>query len=343
MSAKINFFGNNLHENSVAAMHNFYLERFLSIALLFSVCLLTACESSQVNSTTPASEKTEPDLPALITADELAKLVKSDTKNVKILEPGIDLEVFSEGHLPTAQFLDWVDDMTDPAETEKYNIPTPADFAQVMSRLGIKNSDRVVIYDRLSSRLSTRLFWIFKSFEHDRVQVLDGGFAAGKTKLDVSTKTVSSSPSLYLVHATRDSIIADMNLVQEKVEDLDCRLIDGRPEEQFSGEKAGAIFHTGQAHSRKGHIPGAINVFWKDNFNPDGTFKSTQELRSLYEDAGILSENEVITYCNEGLHAAPPWFVLTQLLGYKNVRLYDSSMAEWAESEQPMQTLPAAK
>ena len=233
--------------------------------------------------------------------------------------------------------------MTDPAEVEKFNNPKARQFSQVMSRMGIKNTDRIVIYDRFSSRLSTRLFWTLKTLGHGQVQVLDGGFAAGKSKLGLSKKTPDFTPSQYKVTAPKNNMVADMDMVQKKLENSNCRLIDGRPEKQFTGEEAGAVFHTGKTHSRKGHIPGAINIFWKDNFNSDGTFKSKAELKALYQSANILPDNEVITYCNEGLHAAPPWFVLTQLLDYKNVRLYDSSMAEWAESKQPMATVPAGK
>jgi len=178
---------------------------------------------------------------------------------------------------------------------------------------------------------------------HDRVHVLDGGFNVWKAKFELSQENTVPAPSQFKVTKPKDSMIADMGLVKEKLNAPNCCLVDGRPEEQFSGEKPGVVFHTGKQHSRKGHIPGAKNVFWKDNFNPDGTFKSVAELKTLYREAGVLPDHDVITYCNEGLHAAPPWFILTEMLDYKNVRLYDSSMAEWAESDQPMATVPAGK
>ena len=347
----------------ISKSHHLFRNLLLGVALLLTCDSGRACiaqeilqGSSEVNGNAPATQgaatatqdsandpatpngKTQNGLPPLISADELAELMVSRTENLKILEPGADLNVFLQGHLPTAQFLHWVEDMTDPAERAKYNIPSDKKFSQVMSRLGIKNSDRVVIYDRFSSRLSTRLFWTFKTLGHDQVQVLDGGFTAGKSRFDLWNQTITPVPSQFKTKAPKDGMIADMALVQKQLTDPNGRLIDGRPEEQFTGEKSGTIYHTKQPHSRKGHIPGAKNVVWKDNFNADGTFKSVDELKTLYQDAGILPENDVITYCNEGLHAAPPWFVLTEMLDYKNVRLYDSSMAEWAESEQPMQT-----
>ena len=276
---------------------------------------------------------------AIISAAELKKLVDSNEPSLKILEPGKDAEVFAEGHLPAAQFLDWVDDLTDPANKDYFSNPQPEAFAELMSNHGIKNSDRIVIYDRLNSRLSTRLFWTLKVFGHDNVQILDGGIGAWKAaEYELSDEEPDVDESEYTVSEPRADLIADMDFVTTQMAEGDTRLIDGRPAEQFSGEKAGTIFHTEVEHRRKGHIPGAVNIFWKDNFNEDGTFKSVEELRELYKNGDVLPDQCVITYCNEGLHAAPPWFVLTQLLGYENVKLYDNSMAEWSESSNPMES-----
>ena len=284
-------------------------------------------------------DKAKAKLAPLITADELKELIEADSPNVKILEPGLDFADFSKAHLPRAQFLHWVNDMTDPEHVERYNIPKKEQFTQLMSRLGIHNDDRIVIYDRLHSRLSTRLFWTLKYFDHQQVQVLDGGFAAWESKSFLLSKdNLEIVESEYVVSTTHSELLADMEFVESQRKDSNTVLIDGRPGEQYSGNEPGRVFHTGEAHPRKGHIPGAVNIFWADNFNEDGTFKSAAELRSLYANANVKPGNDVITYCNEGLHASPPWFVLTQLLDYKNVRLYDSSMAEWAASEHPLKT-----
>ena len=296
-------------------------------------------DSDQAPAETPAiqSGKSDSAISPLITVDELQKLIDTDAPGIKILEPAVDLAAFSKGHLPGAQYVDWVKDMTDPKYVARYNNPTADQFTQRMSKLGISNDDRIVIYDRLSSRLSTRRFWTLMYFGHEKAQVLDGGYSLWKSKsFPLSTKTSDLVDSKYKVTAMNKKLLAEMKLVNSKLQDPNARLVDGRPVKQFSGEEPGRVFHTKKTHSRKGHIPGAANVEWNSNFNEDGTFKSAKELRSLYTDANIKPSNDVITYCNEGLHAAPPWFVLTQLLDYKNVRLYDSSMAEWAESELPM-------
>ena len=114
-------------------------------------------------------------------------------------------------------------------------------------------------------------------------------------------------------------------------------LIDGRPSAQYSGEEPGKVYHTGKAHNRRGHLPQAISIPWQANLRGDGKFKSVSKLRKLYKDCVPIGDATIVTYCNEGLHAAHPWFVLTELLGCEDVRLYDDSLSEWANlSDAPL-------
>jgi len=248
-------------------------------------------------------------LAPLISAAELSELLKSDTTGLRVLEPGINSDAHAGGHLPSAQFVHWVDDMTNSKDVVSYRNPAAAEFVSLMSRLGIESDDRIVIYDRLSSRLSTRLYWTLRYFGHANVQVLNGGFEAWNRSFELSTDNPEVAESQYKMAVTNDQLLAEMKFVSERLNDPKARLIDGR----------------------------AVNVVWASNFNEDGTFKSSEKLKALYQDVGVLPDQCVITYCNEGLHAAPPWFVLTQLLDFKDVRLYDSSMAEWAKSEYPLE------
>lgn len=303
--------------------------------VLAGALLIVGCETNQQDQESKAGVQS---VSPIISATELKKLIDSNEPGLKILEPSVDAEVFSEGHLPGARFLHWVDDLTDPANNDYFSNPQPEAFAELMSRHGIENGDRIVIYDRLSSRLSTRLYWTFKVFGHDQIQILDGGCEAWKAAgFEFSNKEPVAVESTYEISEPRADMVAEMDYVTAQLADGNTRIVDGRPVEQYGGEEAGVVYHTGAEHSRRGHISGAVNIFWKDNFNEDGTFKSIEELRELYKSGDILPDHCVITYCNEGLHAAPPWFVLTELLGYENVKLYDNSMAEWANSENPME------
>jgi len=280
--------------------------------------------------------ETHSSLSPLISADELKALIDSDDGSLRILEPARSEKSYLAGHIPSAQYLNWVTDMTDPDSSERYTNLRKVQFGKLMASLGIDNQSRIVIYDRLSSRLSTRLFWTLKYYGHQNVQILDGGHQAWCSQFKQSTEKVKFGEAKYEVPKARTEILAEMDFVKQHLGDPKIRFIDGRPADQFKGEVAGRVFHTNKPHSRKGHIPQAVNIFWKDNFDDKGVFKSKEGLALLYQNAGVNPDQCVVTYCNEGLHAAPPWFVLTQLLDYKDVRLYDSSMAEWASSDNPM-------
>jgi len=274
----------------------------------------------------------------LIGAEKLKELIDSGQSNLRILEPSKSLKAYQKGHIPSAFYLHWVDDMINPKDVERYTNLDAEQFAKLVNKLGINKDTQIVIYDRMSSRLSTRLFWTFKYFGHDQVRILDGGFKAWGSQYRLSTETPDSPVAAESEFAVqmRTELLAEIKFVRDHLDDSNVRFIDGRPTDQYTGKDFGKVFHTGKPHRNKGHIPEAVNVFWKDNFQPNGTFKSIPELRKLYADAGVKPDQCVVTYCNEGLHAAPPWFVLTELLGYKDVRLYDSSMAEWANADNPI-------
>ena len=271
----------------------------------------------------------------LVSAKQLQRLLKSET-DVRLVEVGQDREGYRKGHLPNAVFIDWVDDIIDPQRPERYNVVSKSEMESLLSRLGVTRTTHVVLYDDLSSRLSTRMYWSLKHYGHDRVHVLDGGraawIAAGNP---MSRDTVVVPRTTYEINRVNEKYRVTMAYIHSHLDHPDVQLVDGRPPDQYSGEDVGRVFHTGKPHKNRGHIPGAVNIFWKDNFNEDGTFRSTASLRELYRQRGIRPETTIVTYCNEGLHAAPPWFVLKELLGYEDVRVYDDSMSEWANESMP--------
>lgn len=290
-------------------------------------------DKTQTPSQTQETDSKAAKLEVLINAAKLNELIKADTEDLIVLEPSADLKDFAKGHIPTARSLHWTKDMTDPKNVELYSNPDKEAFEKLMSRLGVVNSSRIVIYDRFSSRLSTRLFWSLKFYGHEKVQILDGGIAGWQESFKLSNTSKIPDSSDFKVTKVNEGLLVQLDFIKTNLGESKMKLIDGRPADQYSGKAPGKVFHTGKAHAKKGHVPDAVNVFWKDNFESDGRFKSIEDLKTLYTNAGIKPDQCVVTYCNEGLHAAPPWFVLTQLLGYEDVRLYDNSMAEWANSE----------
>ena len=257
-----------------------------------------------------------------------------DNPHLRILELGQSREDFDRSHIPGAQYLDWLSDIIHPELPERYMILTRQAMEALMSKLGVSRDSTVVLYDTLTNRLSTRMFWTLRYYGHKDTRILDGGMQAWKRAgFDLVSDMIEVVESQYKVDHVNDAFLADKVYIESRLNDDRFTLIDGRHADQYTGKIPGKVFHTGIEHQRKGHIIGAHNVPWNLNFNGDGTFKSVQELRDLYQIHDATPDRTIVTYCNEGLHAAPPWFVLKELLGYENVRLYDASMAEWGNTE----------
>jgi thiosulfate/3-mercaptopyruvate sulfurtransferase len=250
---------------------------------------------------------------------------------VRTIDLGKTKAQFATGHVPGAQFVDWRVDIVDPRLPGQFVVaPAPAVEA-LLSRLGVDADTTVVLYDSQSSRIAARMFWMLRYYGHRDVRILDGGSsaweAAGARIATVSTQFATTN---YNIAESRLALRADSADVRSAVGQVDVELIDARAEEFYSGESFGSPFQAQQSNARAGHIPGAKNLFWADHYNPDGTFKSIAELRSAYAALGIQPGDTVISYCHVGLQASTPWFVLSELLGFADVRLYDASMAEWA-------------
>ncbi len=273
----------------------------------------------------------------LISVSALAQKIKSGDE-ICIIEIGEKRKRYDQEHIKGAHFLHWVNDIIDLQNRDRYNIIGKASIEPLLSKLGVTNDSYIVLYDQFSSRLSTRMYWTLKYWGHDKVQVLDGGFEKWSSSQPVTDAVPEVEATNYKVASERHELRADAQRVQELIRSSEGTLIDGRPVKQFTGEEPGVVFHTGKRHRKKGHIPGAVNVPWKDNLKADGTFKSVRELKQMYRRSGMDPQGPIVAYCNEGLHAALPWFVASALLESENVSVYDDSMAEWANSDRPVQT-----
>ncbi|RMF90459.1 MAG: sulfurtransferase [Methanobacteriota archaeon] len=265
-----------------------------------------------------------------------------DDPGVRIIDLSSSPAVYENGHIKGAVYVDWRSDIADPEQVDRYNIAPREQIEALLGRLGVDEDTTIVLYDNLDNRLSTRTYWTLKVYGHEDVRILDGGRRAWEA---AGGEYTAEAPEItatdYRAKGVNSEIKTDMGFILDNLDNPDVVLIDGRPSEMYTGEKAGVVFNTKAEHKRRGHIPGALNIPWKENLNEDGTFKSPEELKSLYESHGVTPDKTVVTYCNEGLHASPPWFVLSELLGYPDVRLYDDSMAEWANRDDtPMNTGP---
>ena len=276
----------------------------------------------------------------LISADELA----ADLDGRRILDATVifaptpdggfsvesGLARFNEGHIPGAQFLDLVNDASDPSSDLGFTLPPVAQLQALFRRLGISNDTEVVVYSRGLIALATRAWWLLHYCGHEHVRVLDGGLEAWQAGGHPLSKDPASYPPGDFNPNPNPSLFADRNEVLAAIGDANIRTVFSLSPSDYAGE---GDFSMG----RKGHIPGSLNLFYADLLE-DGCFKKAAALRQALGAKGLLSAPKVINYCAVGVTATVDAFACL-LCGQENVALYDGSLAEWARDESlPMET-----
>jgi len=207
-------------------------------------------------------------------------------------------------------------------------------FAQLMSSKGIGRDTTIVFYGDKSNWWAAYALWVATLFGHQDVRLLDGGRQAWAAEGRPLTTDVPQRPAAdYPVVERDDSVIRVFrDQVLQHVR-YGGRLVDVRSPGEYSGELLAMPDYPQEGALRGGHIPGAANVPWKRAANEDGTFKSADELRAIYEgELGLAAGDDIVAYCRIGERSSHTWFVLSQLLGYQRVRNYDGSWVEWGNS-----------
>jgi thiosulfate/3-mercaptopyruvate sulfurtransferase len=190
---------------------------------------------------------------------------------------------------------------------------------------GVDAGTPVVVYDEQSGMRAARAFWFLEYFGHPSVQVLDGGFTAWTAAgLEVSRDARPAQQSEW-TGARLPQRLATWRDVRAALGRSDAVILDTRSDGEYCGTTVRA--------KRGGAIPGAVHIEWTRNLTPDGRFKKLDDLRSMYENAGVTPDREVITYCQGGYRAAHSYLAL-RLLGYPRVRTYVGSWKEWGDREE---------
>jgi thiosulfate/3-mercaptopyruvate sulfurtransferase len=260
---------------------------------------------------------------ALVSADWAEKnLGATGTVFVEVDE---DTTAYDGGHIPGAVRLDWRKDLQDPVRRDFIN---KQQFEALLSERGIANDDLVVLYGGNNNWFAAYAYWYFTLYGHDNVRLLDGG--RKKWELDnrpLVTDPVSRPPTTYRandqdvsIRAFRDEVLAAIGAKN---------LVDVRSPDEYAGRLLAPAHLPQEQAQRPGHIPTAISVPWSKAANEDGTFKSDDELRSLYGDAGLDGSKATIAYCRIGERSSHTWFVLRELLGHADVKNYDGSWTEY--------------
>jgi thiosulfate/3-mercaptopyruvate sulfurtransferase len=247
--------------------------------------------------------------------------------HVRIVESDEDILLYDVGHIPGAVKIDWQADLQDSLMRDYIDRPR---FEKLMSRAGIANDTTVVFYGDKSNWWACYALWTFSLFGHDKAVIMNGGRQKWIDEGRPMSKEVPAYPATkYLARERDDKKIRAFR--DDVVKQIERRmpLVDVRSPQEYSGELLHMPGYPQEGALRGGHIPGAKNIPWAKAARENGTFKSAEELKELYQPQGITPEKEIIAYCRIGERSSHTWFVLTYLLGYPNVRNYDGSWTEW--------------
>ena len=249
---------------------------------------------------------------------------------VRIIEVDYDPEnAYNQGHIRNAGLAWWKRDINDPIARDIINKNM---FEELMRRLGVDTDTTLVLYGDFNNWFAAFAFWVFKYYGHHDIRIMNGGRKKWETE---QRQYVKDSPTFqktnYTAKAPNDELRAYLKEVTHIVEtkDPNFALVDVRSPKEFTGEITAPPEYPMEHAQRGGHIPSAKNIPWAQAVKDDGTFKSVEELKQLYEPKGVTNDKNVIAYCRIGERSSHTWFVLKYLLGYQNVKNYDGSWTEW--------------
>ena len=247
---------------------------------------------------------------------------------VRVVEGDEDVLLYDMGHVPGSVKIDWQGDLQDQLVRDYI---TPEKFAAICSRSGIANDTTVVFYGDKSNWWACYALWAFKLFGHQDCRVMNGGRKLWSDQKRTTTTDVPKYPATQYsptsghepgIRVFRDDVLTHMK--------SGLPMIDVRSTKEFTGEMLHMPEYPQEGSLRGGHIPGAKSVPWSRAVNEDGTFKTADELKALYEgEIGLKPTDDVVAYCRIGERSSLTWFALKYLLGYEKVRNYDGSWTEW--------------
>jgi len=262
---------------------------------------------------------------ALVETDWLEEHVKDP--GIRVIEVDEDTEAYEKGHIDGAVGWNWTTDLHAKVGRDYVD---QAELSELLSAAGVDPDTTVILYGGNNNWFAAYAYWVLKLRGFDNVKLLNGG----RKKWELESRHLTQDPAsvtpsgLSISGPERSEIRAHRDEVLGKVGGA-TGFVDVRAPEEFRGEKL-APDHLPQEQAQvPGHIAGAANIPWAKAANEDGTFKSADELRALYEGEGITDDREIIAYCRIGERSSHTWFALQELLGYPNVKNYDGSWTEY--------------
>jgi len=253
--------------------------------------------------------------------------VADNSDNIRLIEVDVDNTQYEQGHIPGAVAFNWQTQLQDQTLRD---IPSKEQFSKLLSQAGVNNDTYVVLYGDNNNWFAAYAFWLFKYYGHENASLMNGG---RKKWFDENRETTTDVPQYesanYTVSSVNADLRADRDYIKARLGKQGFGLVDVRSPAEYTGEIIAPPGMTETAQ-RAGHIPGASNIPWSQAVAEDGTFKSPEALKALYDSKGIGDANEeIVAYCRIGERSSHSWFVLKYILGYEKVRNYDGSWTEW--------------
>jgi len=256
----------------------------------------------------------------------------ADAPGLIIVDVSFEKSHYEKGHIPGAVYVDWRRDLADPDEKKYYRVVPKGGFENAMSRIGATPETMLIFYDNRQNRMAIRALWVAAYYGHQKSAILEGGIlewkAAGN---ETNTELPEVNPTVYRATKVHSEMNVEKSYVKENLRNSDILFVDSRSRKMYTGQAPGRLVHTGKKVARRGHLPGSVNIPWKENIDQKSRFLDKDTLSGIYLSAGHKEDKLVVFYCNEGLHAVFNWFVATRILGFEKVKVYEGSMGEWAD------------
>jgi thiosulfate/3-mercaptopyruvate sulfurtransferase len=251
-----------------------------------------------------------------------------DKPNIKLVEIDVDTKAYDAGHIPGAAGFNWQTQLQDQVRRD---IISKEAFEKLVGEAGISPEDTVILYGDNNNWFAAYGFWLFKIYGHKDVRLMNGGRVKWLNEQDtpLTTEKPNRKTVQYKAAEPNLELRAFLPEVMDASKGAEWNLVDVRSPDEFTGKVIAPPGMTETAQ-RGGHIPGAKSVPWSTAVNQDGTFKSPDELRSIYcQQKGVDPARNTIAYCRIGERSSHTWFVLKYLLGLKGVKNYDGSWTEY--------------
>ena len=263
----------------------------------------------------------------IVTVEWLREHIEDE--NVRIIDCRFDLanpnwgrEKYEEEHIPRALYFDLNLDLSSPVKEHggRHPLPNIEEFADKLSQAGIDEHTIVIAYDSQAGANASRLWWLLNYVGHEKVYILDGGFPAWKENGLPVTKEIPVVKRKAFKENVQDHMLITMETVKENIHaGADVTLIDSREPKRYAGVEE-------LVDPKAGHIPTAVNYFWKDGILQSGQFKNEVQQQERFQN--LAKDKETIVYCGSGVTACPNILAL-KLAGFQNVKLYAGSWSDW--------------